>query len=190
MAPWFVASGSFPRNFDVTIPPTNMSPGRHGMKTPSSDQADLPNASLAAEAAAIALGSQAIIVRRFTNGLAHFVFEVTCADQRIAVVRIADRRNGDAMAGAARLNRLLRPLGVPLPGIIAEDLTHRFPYVVIERLPGTDLGDVIGGLPDAALAAIAARVAEAQSIVSRTRSAGRYGYAVEPEAAPYKHGRR
>jgi aminoglycoside phosphotransferase len=156
------------------------------METPSSDEANLPNASLAAEAAAMALGSQAVRVRRFTNGLAHFVFEVTCVDQRIVVVRIADKRNGDAMARAARLSRLLRPLGVPLPRIMAEDLAHQFPYLVLERLPGTDLGDVIGRLPDTALAAIAARVAEAQAITSRTRSAGRYGYAVEPEAAPYK----
>jgi aminoglycoside phosphotransferase (APT) family kinase protein len=89
------------------------------------------------------------------------------------------------MAGAARLSRLLRPLGVPLPEIIAEGLDHEFPYLILERLAGVDLGDVVNHLSNPALQAIAAKVAAAQAIVSKLSSAGRYGYAVTAAEAPH-----
>jgi aminoglycoside phosphotransferase len=156
------------------------------MGEPLCDQAGHPDENMAAELATATLGSHAITVRRFTTGSSHFVFEVTFADRWPVVIRIAQKSNGGAMAGAARLTRLLRPLGVPLPGIMAEGLEQGFPYLVLERLPGTDLGHVITALSEFTLTQIAARVAEAQAITSGTRSAGRYGYAVEPEAAPYE----
>jgi aminoglycoside phosphotransferase (APT) family kinase protein len=55
---------------------------------------------------------------------------------------------------------------------------------VLERLPGTDLGHVIGTLPPPRLDDIAVAVARAQAIVATTGTAGRYGYAVEAAAAP------
>jgi hypothetical protein len=65
------------------------------------------------------------------------------------VVRIAAEHSKAAMFGAYKLSNLLRPLGVPLPKIIAEGLNHRFPHLVLERLPGADLWDVIRDLSDA-----------------------------------------
>jgi hypothetical protein len=87
--------------------------------------------------------------------------------------------------GAVRLSGLLRPHGVPLPEILAENVRAELPWLVLERLPGTDLGAVIASLTGEQLDRIAARVASAQAITAKTASAGRYGYAALPEQAPY-----
>lgn len=89
------------------------------------------------------------------------------------------------MAGAVHLSNLLRPRGVPLPAILAQDVQSAFPWMVLERLPGVDLGAFIGRLTDVQLKRIAVNVARAQAITSHTGSAGRYGYAVRPEDAPH-----
>jgi aminoglycoside phosphotransferase (APT) family kinase protein len=145
---------------------------------------DAPNGSVAGDLATAAVGRSPINVRRFGTGAHHYVFEATFADRPPVVVRIAAEHSRAAMAGALRLSDLLRPRGVPLPEIIAEGVNHHFPHLVMERLPGSDLGDAICGLSDANLEAIATKVAEAQSITSKTVSGARYGYAVEPTDAP------
>jgi aminoglycoside phosphotransferase len=145
---------------------------------------DAPNSAIAGDLATAALGRLPIDVRRFRTGTHHYVFEATFTDRPPVVVRIAAEHSRVAMAGGLRLSRLLRPRGVPLPEIIAEGVNHRFSHLVMERLPGTDLGEVIGGLSDATLEAIATKVAQAQRITSETASGTRYGYGIEPADAP------
>jgi len=145
---------------------------------------DTPDAALAAALAASATGRQPIAVERFTTGLLHYVFEARFAGLAPVVVRIAAEHGRAAMIGGAKLSGLLRPLGVPLPRIIAENLIAPFPYLVLERLPGTDLGNVVKTLAVQRLAAIAAAVAQAQRITAGTASHGRYGYGVAPTDAP------
>ncbi len=78
--------------------------------------------------------------------------------------------------------------GEPLPAILAEDLDDPFPYLILERFPGTDLGDAIGDLSKDNAAAIAAAVVAAQRIVAGLpSSAGKYGYAVSCETAPHSN---
>jgi fructosamine-3-kinase len=89
------------------------------------------------------------------------------------------------MAGALKLSLLLRPRGVPLPRIIADGVNHRFSHLVLERLPGVDLGAAIRGLSDSSLEIIARQVAQAQTITARAASGRRYGYGVTPEDAPH-----
>jgi aminoglycoside phosphotransferase (APT) family kinase protein len=64
-------------------------------------------------------------------------------------------------------------------------LDQEFPHLVLERLIGSDLGDVIATLPDGQLAHIARHVAKAQGLMAGTATAGRYGYAAIPEEAPH-----
>lgn len=85
-----------------------------------------------------------------------------------------------------RLSRLLRPVGVPLPAVLAADLEAAWPFMLLERLPGMDLGHVMRTLGDEQLAAIAVAVAGAQAVVGGTSSAGRYGFAAEAEQAPHE----
>jgi aminoglycoside phosphotransferase len=84
------------------------------------------------------------------------------------------------MAGAVHLSAMLRQRGVPLPTMLASNVEAEKPWLVLERLAGTDLGNVIQRLSREQLELIAARVAEAQAITAQTGSAGRYGYAVRP----------
>jgi hypothetical protein len=102
------------------------------------------------------------------------------------VVRIAAEHGRAAMIGGAQLSRMLRPLGVPLPEIISEKLAPPFPHLVMERLPGADLGNVVKTLPAQRLVAIATAVAQAQRITAGAASGGRYGYGVAPTDAPHE----
>jgi aminoglycoside phosphotransferase len=142
---------------------------------------------MAGNLAAAAVGSPPVEVRRFGMGLHHYVFEVRFENRASVVVRIASEHSRSALIGASKLSRRLRPFGVPLPQIIAEGLSHRLPHLVLERLPGTDLGNVVQTLSDSRLEAIAEEVARAQRITGDIGSAGRYGYAVDASDAP--HGR-
>jgi aminoglycoside phosphotransferase (APT) family kinase protein len=75
---------------------------------------------------------------------------------------------------------------VRLPAHLGEGQIEGFPYVLMERLPGTDLGHVIRTLSDGHLRAIAAQVAQAQEIAAGLETAGRYGYAPSAAEAPFE----
>jgi aminoglycoside phosphotransferase len=144
---------------------------------------DVPTITIAADLAAAAVGRPPTEVRRFGTGSHHYVFEAMFVDRAPVVVRIAAEHSRSAMRGALRLSRLLRPRGVPLPEIIADEVKHEYSHLVLERLPGTDLRDVIHGLSDTGLEAVAVKVAQAQKITSKTASGICYGYGVEPADA-------
>jgi Ser/Thr protein kinase RdoA (MazF antagonist) len=89
------------------------------------------------------------------------------------------------MERGLRLAQRLRSDGVPMPAVIAAGLDQPCPWVVMERLPGTDLAYVMHSLSDEQLRGVATKVAEAQRIAARFGSAGCFGYASEPEATPH-----
>jgi aminoglycoside phosphotransferase (APT) family kinase protein len=144
-----------------------------------------PSAELAAGIAAQAMGRAPETVRRFPTGARHYVYEATFAGRAPIVVRIGGSTAHAEMAGAVYLSNLLRPRGAPLPAILAEDVRGEFPWMLLERLLGVDLGEAIASFSDAQLDRIAAEVARAQAIAARTGSAGRYGYAARPDEAPH-----
>lgn len=144
----------------------------------------VPDSTLARAVAIEATGGEPTHVKRFETGSQHYVFEVGFADRAPIVVRLSLPRDRALAAGSLGLSRQLRPLGVPLPAILAANLDAPFPYVVFERLAGTDLRYVAARLAKSRLEGIAAKVAEAQKIVAATPTAGRYGYAVDPAGAP------
>ncbi|WP_168263486.1 phosphotransferase family protein [Rhizobium leguminosarum] len=144
-----------------------------------------PTEQLAADIAAEVTGHTPSGIRRFTTGTSHYVFEALFANRLPVVVRIGEQSARTEMEGAVYLSGMLRPQGVPLPQILAENALGEVPWMVLQRLPGTDLGTVIANLTAAQLERIAISVSRAQTITARTGSAGRYGYAVQPEQAPY-----
>jgi aminoglycoside phosphotransferase len=147
---------------------------------------DAPDGAVASRLVAAALGRTPLAVSRFSTGAHHYVFEATFEDRAPVVVRIAAEHSRSAMVGALKVSRLLRPLGVPLPEIISEGVNHHFSYLVLERLPGTDIGDVMRGLSDSSLEVIATKVAQAQKITSKAVWGRRYGYSIEPANAPHE----
>ena len=144
-----------------------------------------PGEELAAAIAAQVAEQAPKSIARFTTGARHFVYEATFNDRQPIVVRIGSTNAHAEIAGAVHLSNLLRPRGVPLPAILAENVKSAFPWMVLERLPGVDLGAVIGSLSDTQLEQIAAQVARAQSIAAETGSFGRYGHAVRSTEAPH-----
>lgn len=152
---------------------------------PNEAEETAPGAELASAIAAQVTGCSPETVSRFTTGARHYVYEAKFGSRQPVVVRIGSSTAHAEMAGAIYLSKLLRPRGVALPAILAEDIQSSFPWLVLERLPGTDLGALIGNFTDTQLDRIAASVAQAQSIASETGSAGRYGYAARPHEAPH-----
>lgn len=144
-----------------------------------------PTEQLAADIAKEVTGHVPSKMRRFATGTRHYVFEALFETRAPVVVRMGDQSARMEMGGAVHLSQLLRPLGVPLPEILAENVKGVLPWMVLQRLPGTDLGVVIANLTGAQLERVAISVSCAQAITARTASAGRYGYAAFPQQAPW-----
>ncbi|RKP43555.1 hypothetical protein D7S86_28785 [Pararobbsia silviterrae] len=126
------------------------------------------------------LGERPIAARRFDNGIQHYVYEVSFTHRASLVIRMTVPEQRQAMVGAKFLSAKLRPLGVPLPEIVSSGVEDRFPWLLLERLSGTDIGDVLGDLSNDAIDRVAMGVANAQRCVSSIEGEGRFGYAIHP----------
>ncbi|MGB8840746.1 MAG: aminoglycoside phosphotransferase family protein [Aliidongia sp.] len=144
-----------------------------------------PDEFLAAASAEAALNGAVASVKRFPTSNRHYVYDVKLTDGRSAVVRIGLPEQRDALDAAARWSDRLRPLGIPLPEVLARDLTSEFPCIILERLRGTDLRRVVHKLSLPALGHIAGMVATVQALVANLPSEGRFGFAMDAGSAPY-----
>ena len=130
-----------------------------------------------------------IAVSRFPTGLQHFVFEATSIQGRQAVVRVSRREDVGMARNSIYWSDLLRPLGIPLPKILHADLTmdrHRFPFVILERLPGRDLGFMVDRLSDETLRDLARRLSGLQAIVTSLPQGRGYGFTPRIDG-PFPH---
>ncbi|HVJ52242.1 MAG TPA: phosphotransferase [Aliidongia sp.] len=144
-----------------------------------------PDETLAAASVEAAMGGAIASVTRFETSIRHFVYDVQLTDGRRAVVRLGLPEQREAIAAAAAWSDRLRPMGFPLPAILARDLESAFPFLILERLWGTDLRHAIARLPLPALGQIAGTIAALQTLAARLPSEGRFGYATEAALAPY-----
>jgi Ser/Thr protein kinase RdoA (MazF antagonist) len=135
-------------------------------------------------------GWVACSVRRFPEGLANYVFEATPLDGEAdpLVVRLGRPEAAEEFHGAVAWSERLRPAGVPLPYLIASGRHGAFPYLVLERLPGDDLGHVYATLRTEEKRQLARELVRIQRVV-RAQPPGRgCGFVVEPEG-PFPHAR-
>jgi aminoglycoside phosphotransferase (APT) family kinase protein len=144
-----------------------------------------PDEFLAAASVEAALNGAVASVRRFPTTNRHFVYDVTLTDGRSAAVRLGLPDQREALEAAARWSDRLRPLGIPLPEVLARDFTSEFPFVILERLRGLDLRTVIHKLSLPAQGHLAGTIASIQALVGRLPSEGRFGFAPEAALAPY-----
>jgi hypothetical protein len=124
-------------------------------------------------------------LKRFKTGLAHYVYEARCEDGRAIVARLAHPGHENSLAGGVYWSERLRPLGVPLPELLGYDLTRRkfeCGYLLLERLPGRDLGLVYSGLTVDRKRALAHEIARIQGIVNTLPPGPGYGYATGYDA--------
>jgi aminoglycoside phosphotransferase (APT) family kinase protein len=144
-----------------------------------------------AEDAAVAvrskLGLQPAEVRRFLTGLCHHVFSVTAADGQKFVVRIGTPATKRLLEGGIYWNQVLRPIGVPLPEMLAADLEPfeiGFPFVILERMAGTDLGLIYQTLSSPEKLGIVSELVRIQKEVSELPEASSFGYAYSYSEPP------
>jgi hypothetical protein len=135
--------------------------------------AGTPDAVVVARIVQSALGLHATDVRRFPTGGSRYVFE--CLHPGGAVVARLGRV-GEPLHSAVGWHRRLEEVGVQIPKLLAHG-DEPFPHLLLTRLPGSDLGDVVGSLSKNELAAIAAGVADAQRRVATLPPLAGYGYA-------------
>ncbi len=143
----------------------------------------------AAHARAIAeryWGRPARSVERFSVGAANYVYDVRgdtemqeARETRI-VVRFSTNR--DLCVAAVRWNQMLRPLGVPLPELLAYDFAddgagEMFPFMILAHVPGADLNAVYPALSADEKRTLAQEIAAIQARVGTLPHASGYGYA-------------
>ncbi len=118
-------------------------------------------------------------IRRFATGIGHWVYEVRGGDGSVVVVRMGAAPG--AFRGAIHWSKTLRPLGVPLPRLLAHGEHRGLPYLVLERLRGEDLGKIYATLSPRQRQAIAEAVCEIQRLVSTLPLGSGYGFVGFPD---------
>lgn len=142
-----------------------------------------PNELDASEAVEKATGHKVTCLRRFTTGNHHYVYDVFLSDGKNVVARMTTPDERESMRGALVWNQRLRNLGLPLPVIYYSDLDGQFPFLVMERLAGRDLGFEIAQMTEEELRTLAKQLMNFQKRVGGLSTTGRFGYATEPERA-------
>lgn len=125
-------------------------------------------------------------VARFQTGSGNWAFDVTFTEGSQVVVRFST--DCDACAAAMYWSTRLRPLGVPLPRMLASYLPDRedgLAWTVLERLPGVDLAQCYDRLVEQQKLAILDAVLEAQSLLHALPRGSGFGYATLPDRAPH-----
>jgi aminoglycoside phosphotransferase (APT) family kinase protein len=135
--------------------------------------AGTPDEAVAARIVESTLGLHVTEVRRFPTGGSSYVFECTHSSGAV-VARLA--RAGEPLDSTVGWHRRLEALGVPVPKLLGHG-DEPFPHLLLTRLAGSDLGEVVGSLSTDELAAIAADVADAQRRVGTLPPLPGYGYA-------------
>ena len=124
-----------------------------------------------------ALGEQAREVTRFSTGNHHYVYDVITDSGRRCVARLTVPAEQQHFQSALYWADYLRPLGVPLPQMIASDLTADFPYLLMERLPGADLGEVYSNLSHSDKKELSADIVAIHETLKALPLGNGYGYA-------------
>jgi hypothetical protein len=116
-------------------------------------------------------------VTRFPTGLCHHVFDVLFVNGNRVVARLATDDTRQYLKGGIFWSGILRPMGVPLPKLIHADAeAEPFPYMILERAPGTDLCHVYSNLSGDEKRTLAYKLAEIQMKVATLPRGLGYGY--------------
>jgi aminoglycoside phosphotransferase len=125
-------------------------------------------------------GEPSASIQRFSTGIGHWVYEARIAGGAVRVVKLGLASQRDDFVGAVHWSTTLRPLGVPLPELIAHGEHRGLPYLVLERLYGEDLACVYSRLSSSERKTIAEQVFEVQQAVATIPAPGGYGFARIP----------
>jgi aminoglycoside phosphotransferase (APT) family kinase protein len=141
----------------------------------------------AADAVLEGTGHQALAVDRFPTGNHHFVYAVYTDHDEWVVARLARPDQRKFLEGAVYWSNLLRPKGIPLPALLANGLEKSecpFPWLILERIPGADLGDIYDDLSHDDKKKLVKEIVRLQQIVAQLPPGPGYGYLTAYESKP------
>ena len=146
------------------------------MSTLSTRPNNRPTDSDAKAIASRYLASEEFSLKRFPTGLCHYVYEVTPQNGEVFVLRMGHSDTREHLTGSVYWTEQLSPLGIPIPKILCEDLTGPFPYTILNRIPGQDLGDIYASLESDQKRALAHDLAYWQAKVGELQKGNGFGF--------------
>ena len=116
---------------------------------------------------------------RFPTGLCHFVYDLKTLSGHGYAIRIASSQDSlEQLHGNVYWYDQMVKLGIPVPHMFHHNLAGQFPFVLIERFPGTDLGNVYSDLTLSQKKNIVHEIVSIQEKVSALPEASGFGYAL------------
>jgi len=106
------------------------------------------------------------------------VYDVVLASGRNVVVRLSHPDNRAELAGGVFWHDQVRQVGVAVAVVLDHDVAADQPYMVLDRLAGTDLGNVFDKLTLEQLRGVANSVVEMQHRAGQLPPASGFGYAL------------
>ncbi|CAN5537136.1 hypothetical protein BH23BAC1_BH23BAC1_26030 [soil metagenome] len=126
-------------------------------------------------------GKTAVKITRFTTGFTHYVYEVTTSNQDIIVVRLCRPELKSIFKRALYWYPILQKKGVPLPELYSSSLETPFPIMILDRLPGKDLGLIYKNLSFKTKKRLADEIHSIHTLVQTLPGATGFGYATSSE---------
>jgi hypothetical protein len=148
-----------------------------------------PNEKDAARIVQKVLDEPVLSVNRFPTGACHFVYDVVTESGRKVVARISWPENRHFLAGAIYWYGFLNPKGLPLPTIISHDVDavlSPFPFMILERLAGEDLGAVYPHLSSAEKKALADEITHLQELTASLPLGRGFGFVESYESDSFQ----
>lgn len=149
----------------------------------------LPNEQDVAQIVQRIRNESVLTVNRFATGSRHFVYDVVTESGQNFVARIATPENKESLLGAMYWYKLLKPKGVQLPNVLYSDIDaigSRFPYLIIERLAGKDLGIVYPQLSNDDKKTLAGEMARIQEIAGTLPPGKGFGFVGSYESSCFQ----
>lgn len=131
------------------------------------------------------LGERPLSLRRMTFGHNSLTYDVTLPDHSVML-----RTNPDAevFRGTARNLQVLGGLGLPVPRLVAIDLSQQrypFAYMILEKIPGRDLRYELPAMTRPQMSRVAEQVVDFQRRVAKLPEGSGFGYVSVGEAGPF-----
>jgi len=126
-----------------------------------------------------AIGEKVKDIKRFSTGTQHYVYDIV-TEKRPLVARIAREDSIYYFEGAVYWYPTLKEKTVPLPNLIYSELSpakHGFAVMIMDRVPGKDLGDVYQTLNKEQKRDLAKQIASFQMKVQDMPLGPGFGYA-------------
>ncbi len=132
-----------------------------------------------------ALGEQPLLATHMTFGHNSVTYDVTLPERSVIV---RTNENGGVFAQTEHNLRLLGELGLPVPQVLASDLTGTdvpFAYMILNKIPGRDLRYELAGMTRGQMTRLAEQIVAFQRRVATLPQGTGYGYVAIGERGPH-----